>query len=655
MTSSTFSVSLSSQVQEDYLAYSMAVIIGRAIPSLTDGCKPIHRRILTAMKWLGLRPDGRYMKSARVEGEVMGKLSPHGSSYGSMVTLGAPWNNNLPLIDAQGNWGSSVDNAASSRYTEAKLSAFAWEALLDDSDIWKTMDNYDGSLQEPVELNVKIPLVLLNGHEGIGVGFATKIPSHNLADICDSVINGTPLNPSFSTGCDIVSDTGLAQYRITGSGPIRCRAKVSLGVIEKTGRAKERNTLTFECLPPQTNPEKIGQQIKDALDKGQLTNITEVTDESDRTGDRLTVVTKPGSDIALIQRQLYQYTDLDTKYSAKMLVIDNLKPCELSTAEVISRWKTWRLAVLERKFITEKDSKEYRLEIVSGLLKAIDKLDLVIKVIRASASPKEALIELVGNRNLKFTGDQARAILEMKLRSLTNLDSEELTVESTELTARLEELQTLIQSEPARSKYMLAEIKQISKKFGEPRRSQLIDIPESLTKQSEPGQPRTPSIPKPRYIKVDTDKGILAKAPGPRGALVLQSSDKLITLTADGTLKKLPSNYTGTLSTSYSRVLLAKPESDVTTRKYLLVFTLNDALKAMVIAGENLTKVTSKGKPILPEGTTILHFSEKSYVVHWVSGRKKPLTLDLTFKPGKPGGVGIKVGALADIQLEGAG
>ena len=649
------STDLARQVQDDYLEYSLSVLVGRAIPSLTDGCKPIHRRILTAMKWLGLRPDGRYMKSARVEGEVMGKLSPHGSAYGSMVTLGAPWNNNLPLIDAQGNWGSSVDNAASSRYTEAKLSAFAWEALLDDSDIWKTMDNYDGSLQEPVELNVKIPLLLLNGHEGIGVGFATKIPSHNLADICDSVLNNTPLNPDFATGCDIVSDTGLAQYRLTGSGPIRCRAKVSTGLIEKTGKAKERSTLTFECLPPQTNPEKIGQQIKDALDKGQLSNITEVTDESDRTGDRITVVTKPGADIALIQQQLYQYTDLDTKYSAKMLVIDNLKPCELSTAEVISRWKTWRLAVLERKFITEKDSKEFRLEIVSGLLKAIDKLDLVIKVIRASASPKEALIELVGNRNLKFTAEQARAILEMKLRSLTNLDSEELTTESAELVARLETLKVLIQSEPARSKYMLAEIKQISKKFGEPRRSQLIDIPEGFATQNEPGQPRTPSVPKPRYIKVDTDKGILSKAPGPRGALVLQSTDKLITLTADGTLKKLPSNYTGTLSTSYSRVLLAKPESDVTTRKYLLVFTHNGALKAMVITGENLTKVTSKGKPILPEGTTILHFSEKPYVVHWVSGRKKPLTLDLTFKPGKPGGVGIKVGALTDVQLEGAG
>jgi DNA gyrase/topoisomerase IV subunit A len=243
----------------------------------------------------------------------------------------------------------------------------------------------------------------------------------------------------------------------------------------------------------------------------------------------------------------------------------------------------------------------------------------------------------------------------MKLRSLTNLDSEELTTESTELAARLEALQVLIQSEAARSKYMLAEIKAISKKFGEPRRSQLIDIPEGFAKQNDSGKPRIPSISKPRYIKVDTDKGILTKAPGPRGALVLQSSDKLITLTADGTLKRLPSNYTGTLSTTYSKVLLAKPESDVTTRKYLLVFTYKDALKAMTIAGEYLTKTTSKGKAILPEGATILHFSEKPYKVHFVSGRKKPITLDLTTKPGKPGGLGIKVANITDVQLLEAG
>ena len=649
MTSSIFSVSLSDQVQEDYLAYSMSVIVGRAIPSLTDGLKPAARRILTAMKWLNLKPDGRYMKSARVEGEVMGKLHPHGSAYGTIVTLAAPWNNLLPLIEGQGNFGDSTCSAAASRYTECKLSPFSWETLLDDSDIWRTMDNYDGSLQEPVELNVKVPTVLLNTQEGIGVGYACKLPSHNLTEICDSILNNTPLNPDFATGCDIVSDTGLAQYRITGSGPIRCRAKVSTGVIEKTGRAKERNTLTFTNLPPQTNPEKIGQQIKDALDKGQLANITEVTDESDRSGDRLTVVTKPGADTTLIQRQLYQYTDLDTKYSAKMLVIDNLKPCELSTAEVISRWKTWRLAVLERKFITEKDSKEFRLEIVSGLLKAIDKLDLVIKVIRASASPKEALIELVSNRNLKFTGEQARAILEMKLRSLTNLDSEELTTESTELVSRLEDLKVLIQSEPARSKYMFAEIKQISKKFGEPRRSQLIDIPEGFASQN-PGQPRTPAAAKPRFLKIDKVKGIITQEKGPRGCLVLETSDKLITVTQDGTIKKLPANYKGNLGLGYSVVLLAKKDSDVATRKYLLVFTLEETLKAMVISGEDLTRVTSKGKAILPEGAQIIHFGEENYVVNFVSSRKKPRMLNLEVKPGKPGGKGIKIATLTEVR-----
>jgi DNA gyrase subunit A len=651
----TVPTNLVTQVQDDYLTYSMSVIVGRAIPSLTDGLKPAARRILTAMKWLNLKPDGRFMKSARVEGEVMGKLHPHGSAYGTIVTLAAPWNNLLPYIDGQGNFGDSTCAAASSRYTECKLSPFAWDSLLDDSDIWETRGNYDGSLQEPVELNVKIPAILLNTQEGIGVGYACKLPSHNLSEICDSILNGHPLNPDFATGCDIVSDTGLAQYRITGSGPIRCRAKVSAGLIEKTGRVKERTTLTFTNLPPQTNPEKIGQQIKEALDKGQLSNITEVTDESDRTGDRLTVVTKPGSDATLIQRQLYQYTDLDAKYSAKMLVIDNLKPCELSPSEVISRWKTWRLAVLERKFVFEKDSKETRLEIVSGLLKAIDKLDLVIKTIRASASPKEALIELVSNRALKFTADQARAILEMKLRSLTNLDSEELTTESTELVTRLEALKVLIESEPARLKYMLAEIKAISKKFGEPRRSQLIDIPESLTKQSEPGQPRIPTASKPRFVKIDLAKGIVTQEKGPRGCLLLENTDKLITITQNGTIKKLASNFKGTLDVGYIPILLGQKESRVVTNSYLVVFKLEENLKTMVVSGEDLARTTSKGKNLLTPGAEIVYFGEKPYTVHFKSGRKKPVVLDLTVKQGRPGGKGIKVGALTDVQLEVAG
>jgi len=650
----TIPTNLSQQVQSDYLDYAAASLI-RSCPDIYDGFIPARRRILQTMIEEGLLPTKPYVKCARTTGLTSAFYHPHGSAYGSLINMATPWNNMVPWIDAHGNVGSSVDSPAAERYVENRLTTSAVELLLQNRETWETRDNYDGSRKEATRLDVKIPAVLLNGIDGISCGYSTKLPQHSLSEICDSILHDYPLNPDCSTGCDIVSDTGLAQYRLTGSGPIRCRAKMTTEVIEKTGRVKEKTALIFKNLPLNTNPEQIGQQIKDGLEKGKIEGITEVIDLSDLSGDCIQVITKPGVSATAVAQHLYAYTSLESTYSARNMVLDGARPTELPASEIITKWKAWRLERLRVQFEYEQDSKESRLEIVTGLLKAIDKLDLVIKVIRASISPKEALIELVSNRNLKFTSSQARAILEMKLRSLTNLDSEELTTELTELTARLEALQTLIQSEPARSKYMLAEIKQISKKFGEPRRSQLIDIPEGFAKQNDSGKPRTASVPKPRYIKVDTDKGILVKAPGPRGALVLQSSDKLITLTADGTLKKLPSNYTGTLSTSYSRVLLAKPESDVTTRKYLLVFTHNGALKAMVITGESLTKVTSKGKPILPEGTTILHFSEKPYVVHWVSGRKKPLTLDLTFKPGKPGGVGIKVGVLADIQLEGAG
>jgi DNA gyrase subunit A len=647
--SSTIQTNLTQQVKDDYLSYAMSVLVGRAIPSLTDGMKPVHRRILAAMKWLNLKPDGRYIKSARVEGEVMGKLHPHGSAYGAMVTLGATWNNNLPLIDAQGNWGSSVDSAASSRYTEAKLTAFSWDVLLDDSDTWQTTDNYDGSLQEPVELNVKVPAVLLNGQDGIGVGFATKIPPHNLRDICDAVVNDTPLTPDFPTGCDIVNDDGLGEYRKTGAGSIRCRARVETGK-QARNKGKDRATLSFTNLPPGCNPEKLGEQIKSELEKGRLENIAEVIDESDRSGDRVTVVAKPGADVTLIQRQLFAYTDLDTKYSARTLVIDGLQPRELSATELITTWKSWRLGVLERKFSHERDLKEIRLEVVTGLLKAIDKIDLVIKTIRASSSPKEALIELVSNRSLKFTSDQARAILEMKLRSLTNLDSDELLTEKTELEQRLETLKDLIANEKTRKAYMVTEIKKIGVRYGEARRSAIIEPPSSLT--VERGSTKdTTAAPRPKFLKIDMKKGIIEAAKGPRGAMVLDAKDKLITVTADGTLKKLPANFKGVLGANYSEVKLAKKESDVATRQYLLVFILGDQLKALAIDGGDLCRATSKGKSVLPEGATMVHFGEGPYSVPWVSSRKKKVELfPVTTKAGKPGAKGVKVANLTEIQ-----
>jgi DNA gyrase subunit A len=601
------------------------------------------------MKWLGLRPDGKYMKSARVEGETMGKLHPHGGAYGVMVTLAAPWNNNLPLIDGQGNWGSSVDGAAASRYTECKLSPFAWDCLLDDSDTWHTAPNYDGSLQEPVTLNVKIPTILLNGQEGIGVGLSTKIPPHSLRDICDAITKGTPLTPSFPTKCHVVRDEGLDSYVRTGIGSVRLRALCEVAVEEKSGRKKEKTTITFTNLPHGTNPEKIGEQIAAALEKGAISGITNVIDESDLTGDRIAVTVKSGTDINLITRQLYHYSDLDTKYSARLLVVDGTKPVELSPSELLARWQAWRLDRLGVKFQHELEASENRLEIVRGYLKAIDKIDAVIAIIRKAASPKDALVELVGNRTLKFTPDQARAILDMKLRALTNLDSEELATEENSLKDRISELTILCKDEKARKGYMVKEIKEIGVRYGEKRRSDLIDPPEGLTVEKGSSRQAAP-VARPRFVKIDMKRGVAEQAKGPRGAIILEKTDKLITLTEDGTIKKVPPAYKGPLSTGFSPVILAKKECDVETRKYLVVFTLENALKAMVVSGEDLTKVTSKGKSLLPEGATLTYFGEGTYNVPWSSPRKKPLKLDLSTKAGKPGAKGIKVAALNEIQ-----
>lgn len=651
-TASIIETNLSQQVQEDYLSYSMAVLVGRAIPLLTDGLKPVQRRIMTAMKWLNLRPDGRYMKSARVEGEVMGKLHPHGSAYGAMVTMAAPWNNNLPLIDGHGNWGSSTDNAAASRYTESKLSNFSWDILLDDSDTWRTIPNYDGSLQEPIELNTKIPTVFLNGQDGIGVGFATKIPPHSLRDICDAVTKGSQLIPSFPTGCDIVKDEGLQNYIDTGIGSIRCRAKCEISKQEKSGRKQARDILTFTNLPPAANPEKIGQQVAAALEKGSLSGISEVIDESDLAGDRITIVTKPNVDGVALSKQLFYHTDLDTKFSARTLVIDGVKPVELSPHKLIEKWKTWRIQVLERKFSHELNAKEARLEIVMGLLKAIDKIDLVIKVIRASKSPKEALEELVSNRTLKYTPDQAKAILDMKLRALTNLDSEELNMEETSLKSEIERLTVLVKSEKERHSYMVKEIKAIGVRHGEKRRSEIIDIPDSVVLQRS-SSPKQPVAAKPRFVKVDNKKGLVEQVKGPRGAIVLDAKDKLILMTEDGTLKKVPANFKGAISSGYSPVSLAKRENDVSSRKFLAVFELSGDLRAVVLNGEELCKSTSKGKKWLPDEAKLVYFGEGKYTVSWVSERKKPLTLDLSVKSGRPGSKGVKVGNSQDIMNPG--
>ena len=289
------------------------------------------------------------------------------------------------------------------------------------------------------------------------------------------------------------------------------------------------------------------------------------------------------------------------------------------------------------------------MEIVRGYLKAIDKIDAVIKIIRGAASPKEALIELVSNRALKFTADQARAILDMRLRALTNLDSKELLTEETTLITKIEDLKGLISNDKTRKAYMIKEIKAIGVRHGEKRRSEIVDPPESLVVEKGSSRQATP-VTKPKFLKIDTKRGTVEQAKGPRGCLIVERTEKVITLTSDGTLRKIPANFKGPLGENFSEVLLAKKEKDLLSKKFLVVFTIDDQLKAMSVSGEDLTKVTSKGKRIVPEGNTILYFGEGSYTVPWSNPRKKKVELfPVTTKAGKPGGKGVKVANLSDI------
>jgi len=658
-------VSISDQVQEDYLAYSMAVLLGRAIPSLYDGMKPVQRRILAAMKGLNLKPDGRFIKSARVEGEVMGKLHPHGSAYGAMVTLAAPHTNNHPPINGHGNWGSSTDPAASSRYTECKISEFAWDCLLQNSDTWETRDNYDGSMQEPVNLDTAIPYVLLNGQEGIGVGLATRVLPHNLRGIVRAIAKVPLLSgedgleaaaamreeliPDFPTGCEIVRDENLEKYQRTGSGSIRLRAYSEIGTLEKAGRAKDRATVTFTHLPPNLNPEKLGEQIKNALEKGSLDGVAEIIDESDLSGDRVVVVGKPNVSGEELVVGLSQCTDVDTKISAKTLVIEGTKPVEMSPSQIVEKWVDWRMGRLSYQFEFKREKQKSRLHIVEGLLRAIDELDAVIATIRASKNRDEALNSLT-EEPFVFSSEQAVAILEMRLRQLTNLDKKDLLGEKKDLSLSIKELSVLIENDTERLDYLVKETETLAERHGNARRSCVVGGVAQLNSGVAVKAAPAPKVAKPRFIKVDEKKGIVSVAKGPRGAIILEPKEKLVVVSSDQMVRKLPHAFKGAIGLEAMEILFVAREVVAQAKNYLVVFRNETELRAMTIDGAKLCSTTAKGKRLIPEGFELVGFGG-TYEVPWNNPRKKKVVLAAEEKGSAPGGRGRKVAALTELAL----
>ena len=476
-------------MQRSYIDYAMSVIVGRALPDVRDGLKPVHTRILYAMYDGGYRPDRGYFKCARVIGEVMGQYHPHGDSaiYDALVRLAQPWAMRMPLVDGQGNFGSpGNDPAAAHRYTECRLAPLAMEMLRDiDKETVDFRPNYDGRSAEPVVLPSRFPNLLVNGSEGIAVGMATKIPPHNLREVAagaawylehfdatdDELLEALIeriKGPDFPTSGLVVGRRGIQDAYRTGRGSITMRA-----VVEVEEDRKGRACLVVTELPFQVNPDNLALKIAELVREGRITGIADVRDESSgRTGQRLVIVLKRDAVAKVVLNNLYKHTQLQDTFGANLLALVDGVPRTLRLDQLIRYWVTHQIEVIVRRTRYLLRKAQERAHILSALLKAIDRIDEVIALIRASASASAAQQGLMNM--LEIDEIQARAILDMQLRKLAALERQQLVDEYEELMAQIAEYQAILASPQRQRQIVATELGEIVTRYGDDRRTQII-------------------------------------------------------------------------------------------------------------------------------------------------------------------------------------
>jgi DNA gyrase subunit A len=482
-------VGLEVEMQRSFLDYAMSVIVGRALPDVRDGLKPVHRKILYAMYDSGFRPDRGYVKCARVVGDVMGTYHPHGDSsiYDALVRMGQPWSLRYPLIDGNGNFGSpGNDPPAAMRYTESKLSPLAMEMLRDiDEDTVDMQDNYDGRTQEPTILPSRFPNLLVNGSEGIAVGMATKIPPHNLREIAGAVqwyldnpeadeattleaVLGIVKGPDFPTRGLIVGQQAIQDAYRTGRGSIRMRA-----VVEVEEDARGRPCLVVTELPYQVNPDSLAERVAELVKEGKLTGIADIRDESSgRTGMRLILVLKRDAVAKVVLNNLYKHTQLQETFGANMLALVDGVPRTLNLAQFIRHYVDHQVQVIRRRTAYRLRKAEERAHILRGLVKALDMLDEVIALIRRSPTADEARTGLI--QLLDIDDVQASAILDMQLRRLAALERQRIIDELAKIEIEIADLKDIL-AKPERQRAIVSdELREIVQKFGDDRRTQII-------------------------------------------------------------------------------------------------------------------------------------------------------------------------------------
>ncbi|RVZ06834.1 DNA topoisomerase (ATP-hydrolyzing) subunit A [Helicobacter pylori] len=504
-------VGIDSSIEESYLAYSMSVIIGRALPDARDGLKPVHRRILYAMHELGLTSKVAYKKSARIVGDVIGKYHPHGDNavYDALVRMAQDFSMRLELVDGQGNFGSiDGDNAAAMRYTEARMTKASEEILRDiDKDTIDFVPNYDDTLKEPDILPSRLPNLLVNGANGIAVGMATSIPPHRIDEIIDALAHvlenpNAELDeilefvkgPDFPTGGIIYGKAGIVEAYKTGRGRVKVRAKVH---VEKT---KNKEIIVLDEMPFQTNKAKLVEQISDLAREKQIEGISEVRDESDREGIRVVIELKRDAMSEIVLNHLYKLTTMETTFSIILLAIYNKEPKIFTLLELLRLFLNHRKTIIIRRTIFELEKAKARAHILEGYLIALDSIDEIVRLIKTSPSPEAAKNALMERFSLSEI--QSKAILEMRLQRLTGLERDKIKEEYQNLLKLIDDLNGILKSEDRLNEVVKTELLEIKEQFSSPRRTEIQESYESIdTEDLIANEPMVVSMSYKGYVK----------------------------------------------------------------------------------------------------------------------------------------------------------
>ncbi len=482
-------VGIDSSIEESYLAYSMSVIIGRALPDARDGLKPVHRRILYAMHELGLTSKVAYKKSARIVGDVIGKYHPHGDNavYDALVRMAQDFSMRLELVDGQGNFGSiDGDNAAAMRYTEARMTKASEEILRDiDKDTIDFVPNYDDTLKEPDILPSRLPNLLVNGANGIAVGMATSIPPHRIDEIIDALVHVLEnpnarldeilefvKGPDFPTGGIIYGKAGIIEAYKTGRGRVKVRAKVH---VEKT---KNKEIIVLDEMPFQTNKAKLVEQISDLAREKQIEGISEVRDESDREGIRVVIELKKDAMSEIVLNHLYKLTTMETTFSIILLAIYNKEPKIFTLLELLRLFLNHRKTIIIRRTIFELEKAKARAHILEGYLIALDNIDEIVQLIKTSQSPEAAKNALM--ERFILSEIQSKAILEMRLQRLTGLERDKIKEEYQNLLELISDLNGILKSEDRLNGVVKTELLEVKEQFSSPRRTEIQESYENI-------------------------------------------------------------------------------------------------------------------------------------------------------------------------------